>query len=115
MLQYYFKLAIRYFKKDKLYAFINLTGLSIGLACCLIIFLFVSSEFSFDRFHKNEKNIYRLTTQEVNEGNKRSFAHSFIPITPLLQTQFPEIQEMVRLFPFSTSVANKERNLVFQE
>ena len=115
MIKYYFKLAIRYLKKDKLYAFINLTGLSIGLACCLIIFLFVFSEFRFDRFHKNEENIYRLTTQEVSEGNKRSFAHSFIPITPLLQTQFPEVKEIVRLLPYSTSVANKERNIVLQE
>jgi len=115
MILYYFKLAIRYLKKDRLYAFINLAGLSIAFACCIVIFLFVFSEFGFDRIHKNEKNIYRLTTQEVSEGNKRSFAHSFIPMTPLLQAQFPEVEEIVRLLPYSISVANKERNIVVQE
>src|SRR5689334_14899214 len=101
MLKYYLKTAARYLVKDKLYGFINLTGLSVGLACCLVIFLFVSSEFGFDRFHKRASHIYRLTTQETSEGHQRNYAHSFIPMAPLLQTQFPEIQQAVRLMPYS--------------
>jgi putative ABC transport system permease protein len=115
MLQNYFRVALRYLRKDKLYTFINLAGLSIGIACCVIIFLFVQSEINYDRLHKNSDNIYRLTTIETNEAGTRQMAHSYIPMAPLIQSQFADVQEVVRVFPYSASVSNKERKLSFQE
>ncbi len=115
MLQNYFKVALRYLRRDKLFTFINLAGLSVGIACCFIIFLFVYGEMNFDKFHKKAESIYRLTTIETNETGARHKAHSYIPMAPLLQSQFADVQQVVRVFPYSASVSNKERKLAFQE
>ena len=60
MFKNYFKTAFRNLKRNKVYSFINIAGLSIGLACAMLIMLFVKDEVSFDRFHKNVNNIYRI-------------------------------------------------------
>ena len=60
MLKNYLKIAVRNFVKHKLYSFINVCGLAIGLACALFILLWVRDEISFDRFHKNAAAIYRV-------------------------------------------------------
>ena len=59
MLKNYIKIASRNLLKNKGFSFINLFGLTIGLACCLLIMLFVQDEQSYDRFHKNAERIYR--------------------------------------------------------
>lgn len=56
----YFKVAVRNIQKRKLYSFINAFGLSIGIAFCMLIWLFIQDELSFDQFHANKKNIYRI-------------------------------------------------------
>ena len=56
----YFKTAFRNLARNKIYSFINIAGLSIGLACAMLIMLYVKDEVSFDRFHKNVNNIYRI-------------------------------------------------------
>ena len=61
MLKNYFKIALRNLKKHKGYTFINITGLAVGLACCLLIVLFVRDELSYDRYHDNADQIYRIT------------------------------------------------------
>ncbi|HYF29865.1 MAG TPA: ABC transporter permease [Chitinophagaceae bacterium] len=115
MLNNYFKEALRYLGKDKLYTFINLTGLSAGIACCVIIFLFVYGEIRYDRFHKDADKIYRLTTFETNDAGTTQMAHSYIPMASLMQSAFPDIRDAVRMLPYSVSVTNKEKNVAFQE
>ena len=56
----YFKVAIRNMQKRKLYSFINAFGLSIGIAFCMLIWLFIQDELSFDQFHENKNDIYRI-------------------------------------------------------
>ena len=60
MIKNYFKTAFRNLARNKIYSFINIAGLSIGLACTMLILLYVKDEVSFDRFHKNVNNIYRI-------------------------------------------------------
>ena len=59
MIKHYFKIAVRNLFKQKALAFINVFGLSVGLACFILFLLFAVNEFSFDRFHSNANNIYR--------------------------------------------------------
>ena len=59
MIKHYFKIAMRNLFKQKALAFINVFGLSVGLACFILFLLFAVNEFSFDRFHKNKENLYR--------------------------------------------------------
>jgi len=62
MLKSYFKIAIRNLQKQKTLAFINIFGLSVGIACFTLLLLFAANEFSFDKFHRNAPNIYRAYT-----------------------------------------------------
>jgi len=70
MFKNYFTIALRNLARNKVYAFINIAGLSIGLACAMLIMLYVKDEVSYDRFHANVQNIYRITTQEIDKDGK---------------------------------------------
>ncbi len=70
MFKNYFTIALRNLLRNKVYAFINIAGLSIGLACAMLILLYVKDEVSYDRFHVNVQNIYRITTQEIQADGK---------------------------------------------
>jgi putative ABC transport system permease protein len=68
MFKNYFKTAFRNLARNKVYSLINITGLSLGLACAMLIMLYVKDEVSFDRFHKNVNNIYRIARKLKGEG-----------------------------------------------
>jgi putative ABC transport system permease protein len=70
MFKNYFKTAFRNFARNKVYSFINIAGLSLGLACAMLIMLYVKDEVSFDRFHKNVNNIYRIVSKSREHEDK---------------------------------------------
>ena len=79
MLKNYFKIAIRKMMRQKMYSIINIGGLAIGIACFVLISIYVKHEMSFDRFHKNNENIYRVyrIENESTGKSKRSHASCF--------------------------------------
>jgi putative ABC transport system permease protein len=97
MLRNYFKTAWRNLWKNKVNSIINVTGLAIGMAACIVILLFVFYENSFDRFHT--KNIYRLSEVQKFPGMVASqkVALSMFPMGPTLQHEFPEIHNFCRV------------------
>jgi putative ABC transport system permease protein len=98
MLQNYLKIALRNLFRNKVFSFINIAGLSIGLACCMLIVLYTKDEVSFDRFHKNVNNIYRITTTETSpEGKVAKFGITGMMPGPSFARQIPEIDKFVRL------------------
>ncbi len=100
MFKNYFKVAFRNLFKRKVYSFINITGLAVGLTCCILIALFIADETSYDKFHSKSDRIYRVT-RDFWGNNKLSLlhlGHVAPPIGPLLKQQFPDIQEVVRFF-----------------
>ena len=72
MIKNYFKIAIRNLRRNKVYSFINISGLSIGLACAMLILLYVKDEVSFDRFHSNVNNIYRVVSDNKDKDGNRA-------------------------------------------
>lgn len=70
MFKNYFKTAFRNLARNKIYSFINIAGLSLGLACAMLIMLYVKDEVSFDRFHKNVNNIYRIVSKSLRGQNR---------------------------------------------
>lgn len=99
MLKNYFKIALRNLARNKIYSFINIAGLSIGLACAMLIILYVKDELSYDRFHRNIDNIYRIVAQSHDQKNGKT---NNDPNTGYLQgprfTQnIPEIKAYVRI------------------
>ena len=70
MLKNYFKIALRNLLKYKGYSFINIFGLAVGIGCCLLIFIYVKDELTYDRFQSNGDRIYRLNSMINWDGDK---------------------------------------------
>ncbi|MES2732105.1 MAG: ABC transporter permease [Bacteroidota bacterium] len=98
MLRNYFKIALRNLWRHKVYSSINVMGLAIGMAACLLIMLFVGHERSFDSFH--QKNIYRLDEVQQWEGMvaPQNVALSMFPMAATLNQDYPEIRNATHIF-----------------
>ncbi len=99
MFKNYFKIAIRNLARNKIYSFINIAGLSIGLACAMLILLYVKDEVSYDRFHKNVNNIYRIVTQSIekNGGKGHKDPNTGYLQGPRFALNMPDIKHFVRV------------------
>jgi putative ABC transport system permease protein len=100
MLKNYLLLAVKHFRKQRLFSLINLLGLTTGITCCLMIFLFVFNEFSYDNFHQNGKDIYRVVRVNLAGG-----VNTVIPwLSPMygktLRRDYPDaVRSSVRIQP----------------
>jgi len=98
MFSNYFKTAFRNLWRNKVFSIINITGLSVGLACCMLIFLYAKDELSFDRFHENANRIYHLTADfKSPDGNVNKTSSSGMMPGPNFTAQVPEIETFVRV------------------
>jgi len=99
MLRNYLTVALRNLVRNKIYAFINIAGLSIGLACAMLILLYVKDEISYDRFHANVGNIYRIVTQglDKNGGKGRKDPNTGYLQGPRFAENVSEIKHFVRV------------------
>jgi len=114
MLKNYFKTAWRNLKKNKVFSFINILGLTIGITVCMMIFLFIMNEFSIDRFHNNNDRIYRVMRGFENEGKPGSVSYlSGMHALALLNDFKGEISKAVRVNPTNNLVTIGNRS--FQE
>jgi putative ABC transport system permease protein len=99
LLENYFKISTRNIFKHKMISSINVFSLAIGLAACVVIYLFVSDERSFDAFHSKNSNIYRLDeVQKFTGTNEQKVALSMPGMGPALKRDFPEVKNYVRLW-----------------
>ncbi len=97
MLKNYLLITFRNLARHKIYAFINIFGLAIGLAACIVIFLFITDELSFDGFHRQKDRIYRLDEVQSFEGmSPQNVALSMPGMGPNLLNDFPEIESFTR-------------------
>src|SRR6266542_1199306 len=97
MFKNYFKTGIRNLQRNKVYSFINIAGLSLGLACAMLIMLYVNDEVSYDRFHKNADHIYRIDRKLVRDnGNVDNSGYTGLFQGPRFTAGIPEIQGFVR-------------------
>ncbi len=97
MLKNYLKITIRNIIKHKGYSLINISGLAVGMACCILILLWVKDEMSYDRFHENADVIYRVTEHQYNSsGDYFPVAVTPWPLAGALKNDFPEIVESAR-------------------
>lgn len=98
MFQNYLTIAFRNLMRNKGYSFINITGLSLGLAVAMLIVLYVKDELSYDRFHTQQPLLYRIVVNEQDpEGKVGKFAQTGMMPGPSFKAEIPEIQDFVRL------------------
>src|SRR6476469_8988120 len=98
MFRNYLKTAIRNLKRNKLYAIINVLGMAVGIAACLLIFLVIQFETSFDNFHPNKAQIYRIGTEFHNQDGISYSDGIAFPAAPAMRIDFPEIKQVARIF-----------------
>ena len=96
MIKNFIKIALRNIKKHKGYSFINITGLAAGMACCLLITIWVLDELSYDRFHENSQNLYRVEENQDYSGREYHVNVTPYPLAPVLKDEVPEIEEATR-------------------
>ena len=92
MLKNYLKVALRNLFKNRVYSFINITGLALGMACCILILLWVQDELSFDSFHKNNDRLYKV----VNQLDDGWMTASPWALVPTLKKDFTEVDKATR-------------------
>ena len=96
MIKNFIKIALRNIKKHKGYSFINITGLAVGMTCCLLITIWVLDELSYDRFHENAQNLYRVEENQDYSGREYHVNVTPYPLAPVLKEEVPEIEEVTR-------------------
>ena len=101
MLKNYVVIGWRNLWKNETVSLTNILGLVIGMVSCLLIWQYVSSELSYDKFHKNNHLLYRITSQHSYDDNPYESALSTFNIGPALKRNFPEVKQFVRLHPYS--------------
>ena len=116
MLKNYFITAVRNLWRNKIFSIINISGLSIGLACCMLIFLYTKDEVSYDRFHKKKDQVYRVVAQvlddkghEAFKGVKTGMVHG-----PAFKQYIPEVEDFVRI-ERANYVVRKNKEIFNQE
>ncbi len=95
MFKNYLKITLRNIKSNKSFSFINIAGLAVGMACCLLILIWINHEMSFDRFHEHSDSIYRLaftSTRSAQQGWGTPY-----PLGPVIKDNIPAVEEVVRL------------------
>ena len=97
MLRNYLTIAFRALKRRKAYTFINVFGFAVGMASCLLIFMLVRHEWSYDRFHENADRIYRTSIKYIAPDGEVSYQNMMFPdFTPQLEKEFPAIEQATR-------------------
>jgi putative ABC transport system permease protein len=97
MIGNYIKTAFRNLRKQKGYAFINIVGLAIGMACCILISLFILYQLSYDKYNEHADQIYRLCSEIQAGKDITTLPISNAPVGPVLKDDYPEVLSVVRL------------------
>lgn len=96
MLSNYLKIAIRQLLKHKTFSFINILGLSVGVACCALLAMFIQDEFSFEKHFTDHSQVYRITTTFTKDGKTDKFPRISPPIAMELPDLLPEVEIAAR-------------------
>ena len=110
MIGNYIKIALRYIFKHKLHSLINILGLAIAIACCLLLILFIQDELNYDSFHQHTKRIFRINHTFTLENTTQIQAKTPAPLATALKEEFPEVEYVTR-FLFSEYTLKYKENI----
>ncbi len=116
MFQNYLKIALRNLLRHKAYTVINIAGLSVGMACCALMLLYIRDELRYDRFHRRAEHIYRVVTTERDQHGANTFPGTPAPMAPALKQEYPEVRQAVRVqSPYSRTLVSYEDKQFYEE
>ncbi len=110
----YLKIAVRNHLRNKSYTFINVLGLAIGMACCMMIMLWVSDELSYDRYHSNSNLIYRVISKVTTPDRISHQVAVPTPLSGILKDEYPEILNSTRYFVYNVGLRIKYGEKLFE-
>jgi putative ABC transport system permease protein len=108
MFKNYLKIAFRNLQRQKGFSLINVSSLAIGMACTILILLWVQDELSYDRFHENSKYLYQVAIQQDLPDRTNRYAITPAPLAPELKETYPEILEATRIYKSSSIIRCKD-------
>lgn len=115
MFKNYLKIAMRHLCKHRGYTLINMLGLSLGLACCILIVLYVQDERSYDRYHERANQIHRVAMTITSQGKQMHSASTPAPLGPAIVADYPEVIKAVRFFPLHQKTLMRHGDKRFYE
>jgi|APTNR8051073442_1049403.scaffolds.fasta_scaffold00597_23 putative ABC transport system permease protein len=115
MFKNYFKIALRNLARNRGYSAINILGLALGVACCLLLALYIQDEVSYDKHHKRAEDIYRIVTHFKSEMVVDKAGTASPPIAMTMWDEIPEVETALRaLRPFEQSLIRYKENLFYE-
>jgi len=115
MLENYLKVAWRHLVRHKAYMFINITGLAVGMACALLILLYVQDELSYDQYHEQADQIYRVTLEVDVSGEVFSTARTTPPMAAALRNDFPDVLNAFRIRKVGSVLLARNEHRFYEE
>jgi len=110
MLKNYLKMTLRITKRNKAFSLINITGLAVGIACCFLILSWARYELSYDRFHENADEIYRVISEFRSSAGETNYTTtSQAPLAGILKERYPEIVDSARILRWPIMVGTKQK------
>jgi putative ABC transport system permease protein len=115
MLKNYFKIALRNLIRNKIYSTINIFGLALGVACCLLLALYIQDEMSYDKHHQRIDDLYRIVTHFQGDLTIHKSGTCSPPIAMTMKSELPEVEVAVRVVPsFAQSLIRYRDNLFYE-
>ncbi|MGB3860902.1 MAG: ABC transporter permease, partial [Candidatus Aminicenantaceae bacterium] len=116
MIKNYLKVAVRNLLKHKGYAFINILGLAVGIAASVLIFLYITNEMSYDKFHENAHRTYRMKADWSNNGDSRihQLGTPFI-LAQTIREKYPQVESITQLSGPLGDVIIRYKDTAFKE
>jgi len=115
LIKNYLTIALRNIIRHKGNSAINIVGLAVGMACCVLISLFVWSELTYDACYEGSERIYRICTHKLSSGQELFFAGTSAMVTPILKERFPEVEAIAYYLRGEGSSVVRRGNMAFME
>ncbi len=109
------KIAFRVIRKDLFYSLFNIAGLTIGITSSIFLLLYVSNELSYDKYHENSENIYRVVSHISEPDDAFDWAVAQIPFAPQVKEDYPEVLEYVRYIDAGRTLFKKDESFFYEE
>ncbi|MGD2099388.1 MAG: ABC transporter permease [Desulfobacterales bacterium] len=115
MFSNFFIFAFRLLRRDKFHSIINIIGLSIGIACCIIIMMYLQNELTYDQYHKHADQIFRLGIKITMDDQSAEYPMASWSLGKRLKEEYPEIEDFVRIKPYSGVLFKFEEKVFYED
>jgi putative ABC transport system permease protein len=115
MLKNYLTIALRNISRHKGYTFLNVSGLAVGIASCILIFFFIRNELSYDTYHQDADRLYRVAIDIQSKADNRVFAQTGAPLVSALKKDFPQVEQAVQLWRWNSLLVKYGEEKSFYE